>query len=139
MIVVCGTETSATYVDPTERVQWAPNAVPLPCFPNADRVGATDTRTGRHFKIMFKSVRLPVESAHSPFSYTVRGGVFGSQRGAASLSCYRLAHHECLSLKYQVEFPLRECSCLHQRMAIRINIKCSTVINNACLLKAPSH
>ena len=34
---------------------------------------------------MFKSVRLPIESAHSPFGHTVRGGVFGSQHCAASL------------------------------------------------------
>ena len=34
---------------------------------------------------IFKSVRLPVESAHSPFGLAVRRGMFGSQRSAASL------------------------------------------------------
>ena len=34
---------------------------------------------------IFQSIRLPVESAHSPFGHTVRGGVFGSQRSVASL------------------------------------------------------
>ena len=33
----------------------------------------------------FQSVGLPVESAHSPFGHTVKGGVFESQRGAISL------------------------------------------------------
>ena len=34
---------------------------------------------------IFQSVRLPVESVHSPFGHAVRGGVFGSQHVAASL------------------------------------------------------
>ena len=34
---------------------------------------------------IFKSVHMPIESAHFPFGHAVMGGVFGSQRGAASL------------------------------------------------------
>ena len=34
---------------------------------------------------IFISVRLPIESADSPFGLAVGGGVFGSQRGAASV------------------------------------------------------
>ena len=38
MIIVCGTETSAT-------IRWSPNAVPLPCFAECRWVGAMDMRT----------------------------------------------------------------------------------------------
>ena len=34
---------------------------------------------------IFKSIRWPVESTHSPSGHTVRGGEFGSQRGEAGL------------------------------------------------------
>ena len=52
--------------------------------PNVDGVGAMDPGSTATVQI-FKSVRLPVESAHTLFGHTVRGGVFGSQRDAASL------------------------------------------------------
>ena len=78
MIVVCSTETSDT-------IRWSPNAIPLPCFAECGWGGWTDTRTGTELGPrrgaatvqIFKSVRLPVESAHSPFGHAVRGGASG--------------------------------------------------------------
>ena len=75
----------------TRGIQSVDPRAPFPCpvFPNVDgwmqrtrEQGPGSTATVQPFK----SVRLPVESAHYPFGHTVRGGVFGNQRGAASLS-----------------------------------------------------
>ena len=86
MIVICGMETSAT-------IRWSPDAVPLqlasPVLPNADGVGATDTRTGNgvhgnssNFQIrsLARWIRsLPI------WPNSEGGGVFGSQWGAVPL------------------------------------------------------
>ena len=71
MIVVCGTETSAT-------ICWSPDTVPVPCVSECGWGGCKghairDRDLRRQFKCS-NLFRLPVESAHSLFGHTVRGG-----------------------------------------------------------------
>ena len=52
---------------------------------------------------IFKSVHLPVESAHSPFGNTARGGVLGSRCCAASLRATdSLITNVCLEVRAQL-------------------------------------
>ena len=52
---------------------------------------------------IFKSVRLPVESApDSPFGHAVRVGVFGSQRGARSLRAIQTRSLRMSVFKYDL-------------------------------------
>ena len=100
MIVVCGTETSAT------------NMLILECCSftlfrrNTDGVGATDMQTGTGVHgdgSNFKIVCLPYESARSPFGHAVLKGrsVRESMRWRYSL-CYTLAHHEYFCIRLSV-------------------------------------
>ena len=69
-IVVCDTETSAT-------MRWSPNAVNLPCVAECGWGGCNghanwDRGFTATVQISKSIIRLPVESAHSPFGHTVR-------------------------------------------------------------------
>ena len=81
MNLVCSTKTSAT-------IRWSLNAVPLPCFAECGWGGCnghTNRNWGQRRQFIFSNPwihSLAIESAHSPFSYTGRGGVFGSQHVA---------------------------------------------------------
>ena len=82
MIVDCSTETSAA-------IHWSQNTVNMPCFAECrwgGRQRTCEQEPGSTVTVqILKSLRLPVDSTHSPFGQALRGGVFGSQRSDTSL------------------------------------------------------